>query len=624
MTFSWLKGYSSESNSTGMRDRSELRALDHCLANVEFTVEGNVTKANENFLRLFGYDMTDLKGRNYSSLFAAAMKQPAEGRRMWERVCAGDTVTGDFCCKTKNNRELWMTIWFLQIRDGQGNLSCVVAYMCDITEKTTRQRETQSLFAATNCTIPMMQLTLDGTVLEANQVFLDAAGCRLEQMQGRHHSQMLDKTFAESSDYRKLWSAVGLGESQSCLWKFNSAGRAVWFEVCFIPVTGDDGKPCKVLAMMSIITDRYYRNIENDELKLAVNRSNAVINFQPDGTIVDANENFLNAMGYGINEIRGNHHSMFIAPETKSSPEYQRFWEDLRKGIPNDGEFLRFGKGGRKVWISAAYIPIKDADGKVHKVIKFARDITNQILARNEIGTTIDGKFNTIVNDVSVLESQSRSAAEASLQTLETVQSVASAAEELNASIREIAESMSLSRSAVTEVARETSSADESTGRLGEKASAMSKVVELIKEIAEQINLLSLNAAIESARAGDAGRGFAVVASEVKNLANQVQNATGNISKEILEMQTVSQEVVRALTTIRKSVDAVEAAVSGTASAVEEQSVVTREISSNMMTATKSVDNVNADLNTILQSVETIDFSARDGRSMLTKLVGNS
>jgi methyl-accepting chemotaxis protein len=281
-----------------------------------------------------------------------------------------------------------------------------------------------------------------------------------------------------------------------------------------------------------------------------------VIEFKLDGTIIHANENFLRALGYTLGEIAGKHHSMFVAQAERDGADYRAFWAALGRGEFQAGEFKRIGKGGKEVYIQASYNPILDLNGKPFKVVKYANDVTKQVLVRmgNE---RVRGMMD----------------------------SVAAGAEELNASVREISEAMVKSKETAISAVERVASADSQARRLSDAAQAMSGILELIGNITGQINLLALNATIESARAGEAGRGFAVVASEVKSLANQAKQATDKIGAEIESLNGISGDVVTALETIKKSIQDVAEYVTSTAAAVEEQSTVTSEMSSSMQRA---------------------------------------
>ena len=257
-----------------------------------------------------------------------------------------------------------------------------------------------------------------------------------------------------------------------------------------------------------------------------------------------------------LGEIKGRHHSMFVEQTDRESPAYREFWAALNRGEFQAAEYKRIGKGGKEVWIQASYNPIFDLNGKPFKVVKYASDVTKQVLVRmgNE-------------------------------RVRAMMESVAAGAEELNASVREISEAMVKSKETALGAVGRVASADSQAKRLSDAAQSMSGIVEMIGDITGQINLLALNATIESARAGEAGRGFAVVASEVKNLANQAKQATDKIGQEIGGLTEISAEVVNALNAIKQEIQNVSEYVTSTAAAVEEQSTVTSEMSTSMQRA---------------------------------------
>ena len=281
-----------------------------------------------------------------------------------------------------------------------------------------------------------------------------------------------------------------------------------------------------------------------------------MIEFNMDGTIRDANQNFLYALGYDLSEIRGKHHSMFVEQNELNAPAYQKFWDDLNRGQYQTGEYKRVAKHGREIWIQASYNPILDLNGKPFKVVKYATDITGQTMARKKAENARG-----------------------------LIESVAAGSEEMSASIREISETMSKSKETATMASDQVAAADQQAQRLNTAAQAMGGIVELIGNITGQINLLALNATIESARAGEAGRGFSVVATEVKNLANQAKHATDTITKEIDALKGISSDVANSLIAIKTAIASVNEFISSTAAAVEEQSIVTQDMSSNMQRA---------------------------------------
>jgi PAS domain S-box-containing protein len=335
----------------------------------------------------------------------------------------------------------------------------------------------------------------------------------------------------------------------------------------------------------------------------AIGRNQAVISFDTSGAVLEANDNFLKIMGYSLEEIRGKHHRMFMAADAQKTPEYVAFWDALRRGEYQHGQFKRVGRNGKEVWIEGSYNPITDANGKVSKIVKFATDIATQIQLLTTLKTLIDHNFGEIDRAIGLSTSEASSAAIAANETSASVQAVAASAEQLAASIGEIAQNMSKSRVATDNAFEQIVSVGKSTETLATAAQAMNGIVGLIRNVASQINLLALNATIESARAGEAGKGFAVVASEVKNLAVQASKATEQISLEIEGIQTTSRDVVGGLAAIRNAVTTVREGVTIIASAVEEQSAVTRDMSVNMHTAAGAVTTVSANITEISSSV---------------------
>jgi methyl-accepting chemotaxis protein len=429
-------------------------------------------------------------------------------------------------------------------------------------------------------------------------------GYSLPEIQGKHHSMFVESAFRETAAYAEFWRRLKAGEYQAARYKrLGKGGKEVWIEASYNPLLGRDGKPFKIVKFATDITTQMEEQAELKGQVEAIGKSQAVISFDLDGNILDANANFLAAVGYSLPEIRGKHHSMFVEPGMRTSPEYLEFWRRLKKGEFQAAQYKRIGKGGREIWIEASYNPILDASGRPYKVVKYATDVTQQVGLLINLRGMIETNFGEIDAAVGQSTQEASSASQAATATSSNVQMMASAAEELAASVREIAQSMATSRVATDIAFAEAKSANEYTDKLSSAAEAMGGIISLIQSIAGQINLLALNATIESARAGEAGRGFAVVASEVKNLASQAAKATEQISTEIDAVRSVSSGVVEALTKIRNSVETMRNHVVGAASAVEQQSAVTQEMSSNMQDASQAVTRIADNIGTISAAV---------------------
>lgn len=470
--------------------------------------------------------------------------------------------------------------------------------------RSSKDGEMEARLAALDKSQAVIEFDTDGNILTANENFLNTMGYRLDEVQGKHHSMFVAPEDRSSAAYKDFWAQLKAGHYQSAQYRrFGKGGKEVWIEASYNPLIGRDGKTYKVVKYATDITAS---KAEFSDLRGQVNaigKSQAVIEFDLDGKILTANENFLSTLGYSLGEVQGKHHSMFVSPEDRGSEAYKRFWQKLRSGEYEAGQFKRYGKGGKEVWIEASYNPIFDAAGRPFKVVKYATDITSQISLLTDLKAMIDTNFAEIDSAVDRAEGEAANAGTNAERTSANVQTVAAAVEELVASIGEIAQSMVRSKMAGEEVQGKVEAAHGSTERLAAAASAMTGIVELIQEIAGQINLLALNATIEAARAGEAGKGFAVVASEVKNLAGQAAKATDHISKEITGIQSVSSEVVEALQSIREGMETVRDHVTSTSAAVEEQSVVTGNISEGMQDAARSVEEITASMSGISAAI---------------------
>ncbi len=484
-------------------------------------------------------------------------------------------------------------------------------------------REMQAKLAALDKSQGVIELTLDGTVIIANGNFLNVLGYGLSEIVGQHHSLFVEPALRNSPAYTQFWAKLRAGEYQAGQFKrIGKGGREIWIEATYNPLFDASGRPYKIVKFATDITQQKAEDADRQGQIAAISKSQAVIAFNLDGTVLDANQNFLSTLGYTLPEIQGRHHSLFVEQETKDSRDYAAFWARLREGTYQAGQFKRVAKDGRAVWIEASYNPILDADGRPYKVVKFATDITQQVTLMADLKQLIEKNFGEI--DTAILRSnhEANSATQAAGITSNNVQTMAAAAEELAASVAEISESMSKARSATDEAHAHVEAAGEFTGKLTTTAAAMTGIVGLIQTIASQINLLALNATIESARAGEAGRGFAVVAQEVKNLANQAARATEQISAEIDSVQAVSQQVVGSLDTIQGSVERMRDYVVSTAAAVEEQSVVTRDMSSNMQEAASAVGAIAQNVMAISGSITNVSqavTTTKDAASVLAR-----
>jgi methyl-accepting chemotaxis protein len=545
-------------SNTKARDAlAQVDAISKSQAVIEFNMDGTIITANRNFLDAMGYRLEEIAGKHHAIFMPREMRESPEYRAFWADLNHGKYKAGEFKRVGKGDHEVWIQASYNPILDSSGKAVKVIKFASDITSQKIRSMEDAGKIAAIGRAQAVIEFNLDGTIITANENFLGVLGYSLAEIQGKHHSMFVAPSERESSAYREFWATLNRGEFRSGEYKrFGKGAKEIWILASYNPILDDTGKPFKVVKFASDVTAEKLRAADFAGQIEAIGKSQAVIEFNMDGVVLNANENFLATLGYSLSEIQGKHHSMFMPAEERDSPAYREFWATLNRGEFQSGEYKRIGRGGKEAWIQASYNPIRDLNGKPYKVVKYATDTTAQVIARMK-AEKVRGMM----------------------------ESVAAGAEELNASVREISEAMSKSKDTANNAVDRVEAADQQAQRLSAAAESMRSIVQLIGDITGQINLLALNATIESARAGEAGRGFAVVAAEVKNLANQAKQATDKIEQEIGNLNGISGDVLTALESIKKAIQSVNEYVTSTAAAVEEQSAVTSEMSTGMQRA---------------------------------------
>jgi methyl-accepting chemotaxis protein len=542
------------------RTQGLLDAINRSQAVIEFSLDGTIRSANENFLAAMGYSLGEIVGQHHRMFVLREEREGQAYRELWTALNRGEFRAAEFQRVAKGGRPVWIQGSYNPVFDSHGRPISVVKFATDITQAKLKSADDAGQITAISRAQAVIEFTLDGVITAANENFLGAMGYELAEIQGRHHSLFVEPAYRDSAEYTRFWADLKAGQYFAAEYKrLARGGREIWIQASYNPIMGLDGKPMKVVKFATDVTARKLAAARDSGQLSAIDKSQAVIEFELDGTIVSANENFLAATGYRLADIEGRHHGMFVEPAYRESAEYREFWPNLARGRYQSGEYRRFGAGGREIWLQASYNPILDLNGNPVRVVKYAMEVTEQVRVRQRSET---------------------------VRAL--MEGVAAGAEELNASVREIADNMLKSRETAERAAQQVASAGAEVAKLGPATEAMAGILSLISDISGQINLLALNATIEAARAGDAGRGFAVVAHEVKSLAAQTKAATEDVAREIGALRTVSDGVVEGLDGIQRAMDGVREYVGATAAAVEEQSAVTGEMTASMQRAAEA------------------------------------
>ncbi len=554
---------------TELEEQGRLQAISSVNCILETDARGRIVNFNTMFSQSLGYDAKQLQNTRLEQLFFESNSDQANHREIMDALKDGEVVSGQFRLKSNTEKEVWAEGVFSPIKNQKNELQRIVFIFRDNTAEKLSYIERETKLKVVDQTLAMIEFSVDGNILNANSNFLNCVGYTIDEIRGKHHRMFVDKHYASTSDYQAFWEGLARGESfDGEFQRVGNHGKDIWLQATYYPAYDTQGRIIKIIKFAFDITLEKLKSTETKAKLETIDNGLAFIEFDVSGHILNANRNFLKAMGYTLLEIKGQHHSIFCTLKYTQSDEYRDFWLKLSEGESFSGRFERVGKYNREVWIQATYSPIKNFHGQVIKIIKYAYDVTNEVFMQR----IITDKSSKIHDLIKIILEKSEKITEASRKS-----SV------FNNDSKEAADAgtqaLHMSKEAIDKIQK--------------SSTQVAETVKVISDIASQTNLLAFNAAIEAARAGQHGVGFSVVAAEVRKLAENSSKAAAEISQLIKEAAVHIENGVEVCDNAAGSLDGVSRNVRES----NEQAVVIKTLSDDLVKYSKEVDDLISAMN---------------------------
>ena len=615
--------------------KAQISAINRSQAVIEFDLNGTVLTANNNFLKLFGYTLDEVRGRHHRMFVDVDFRASAEYRTFWERLANGEFFQAEYKRLRKDGKEVWVQASYNPILDSEGKPYKIVKYAADVTAEVTKRRafelQSNALSGAENAIIV--------TDPEQRIVFVDSGfttltGYTFDEAKGKKPGELLQGHLTDQKTRADIREALKAGKPiRTEILNYDKYGKSYWANLAITPVRDQNGRIERYVSLQSNITANKDQILAATTEIGALRMTCAFAEYRPDGTLVNANDNFLRLMGYSLDEVRGRNNSIFSDPATRNSQEYAEVWRNLAAGKFQAGQYRRVAKSGREVIANTAYTPIVDMFGTVTKIVEYTSDATEQVRTSRalqeavaqvktavtaaqdhdltkrapmdgksgdiaELCSGVNGLLDTMAQIVSGIATSAGSISSSSRELSIGNTELSQRTEEQAASLEETAASLVEFTTTVRQNAENAEKANglavsasevalkggavvaevvQTMDGISEASRKISDIIGVIDEISFQTNILALNAAVEAARAGDQGRGFAVVASEVRSLAKRSANAAKEIKGLISDSVSKVESGVRLVESAGKTMEELVSGVQGVSQIMSEISAASRD-----------------------------------------------
>ncbi len=639
----------------------QMAALNNAAIVSEVDTKGYILAVNGEFCRLAKYTREELIGQKQSIVRHPDM--PADlFKDLWATIVKGNVWKGEIKNRAKDGTHYWVAATITPVLDEEGKPVKYIGVRYDITERKDQEekindmlREAQSQgemmkaqeeelrqnmeemsatqeemrrkdvqmtgqLNAINASYAYIEFDQGGHVLTANDLFLQLMGYTLEEIMGKHHRIFVDNDYARTPQYGEFWRQLNAGQAQQGEFKrIQRGGREVWLVAAYTPVFNDAGEIVKIIKLASDVTAQKMQSADYQGQINAVGKSNAVIEFNLDGTVLTANKNFLRCVGYSLEEIKGQHHRLFVDAAYAGSAEYRAFWEKLRRGEYDAATYRRLGKNGKEVFIQATYNPILDLNGKPFKVVKFATDVT---------GFTVGFQAaNQFIDDLK----KGNLGATMQLNGVKLEGDIA----KVNRDLEDLRDTI---KGIVTEVNRVVNLAG-TEGQLRERLKLAGvdgawkdlgeSLNQLLKSISEPV--LEINRIVTAMSMGDLTQTFSMRATgDLSDLSNALNIAIRNLNKLIRGIEenaftvaSSSAQMLERAESMKKSTTEVAAAITQMAEGAQEQALRTDESSKLVEDILRSSNDMGGKADIITKAAEKGQNSCNDGLRIIRAVVEN-